>query len=42
MPDEPIDSAATPKDPDAPEIAAADAERASREAANDDHSDGEP
>lgn len=42
MPDQPIDPAATPEDPDAPEIAADDAgasaaaERASNEAANDD------
>ncbi|WP_156459722.1 hypothetical protein [Brevundimonas sp. Root1279] len=42
MPDKPIDPAATPEDPDAPEIAADDAgasalaERAAREAANDD------
>jgi hypothetical protein len=44
MPDQPIDPAATPDDPNAPTIAADDAgasaaaERASREAAND-HSD---
>ena len=42
MPDQPIDPAATPQDPNAPTIAAADvgatalAERAAREAANDD------
>lgn len=42
MPDRPIDPAATPEDPNAPTIAADDAgataaaERASREAANDD------
>lgn len=42
MTDQPIDPAATPKDPDAPEIAADDAgasaaaERASKQAANDD------
>ena len=42
MPDQPIDPAATPEDPDAPVIAADDAgasaaaERASNEAANDD------
>jgi len=48
MPDHPIDPAATPQDPDAPTIAADDvgataaAERASREAANDDEGmDGE-
>jgi len=41
--DQPIDPAATPDDPDAPEIAADDvgataaAERASKAAANDDH-----
>ncbi|WP_156389315.1 hypothetical protein [Brevundimonas sp. Root1423] len=45
MPNEPIDPAATPEDPDAPEIAADDAgasaaaERASKEAANDDEQD---
>lgn len=44
MPDKPIDPAATPEDPDAPQIAADDAgasalaERAASEAANDDHS----
>lgn len=42
MPDQPIDSTATPEDPDAPEIAADDAgataaiERLSKQAANDD------
>jgi hypothetical protein len=42
MPDQPIDPAATPGDPNAPTIAADDAgasavaERAAREAANDD------
>lgn len=42
MTDQPIDPAATPEDPDAPEIAADDAgasaavERMSRQAANDD------
>ena len=42
MTDQPIDPAATPEDPDAPEIAADDAgasaavERASKQAANDD------
>ena len=42
MTDQPIDPAATPADPDAPEIAADDvgasaaAERASKQAANDD------
>lgn len=47
MPNPPIDPAATPEDPDTPEIAADDAgasaaaERASKEAANDDHSDDE-
>lgn len=48
MTDQPIDPAATPEDPDAPEIAADDAgasaavERMSRQAANDDagHGDG--
>lgn len=45
MPDRPVDPAATPEDPDAPVIAADDAgataaaERASREAANDDDRD---
>jgi hypothetical protein len=45
MPDKPIDPAATPEDPDAPEIAADDggasamAERASKQAANDDQAD---
>lgn len=45
MPDRPIDPAATPEDPDAPEIAADDAgasamaERAFKQAANDDQSD---
>lgn len=45
MPDQPIDPAATPEDAVAPEIAAADvgataaAERASKQAANDDHVD---
>ena len=48
LPNPPIDPAATPEDPDTPEIAADDAgasaaaERASREAANDDHSDDAP
>ena len=48
MPNPPIDPAATPEDPDTPVIAADDAgasaatERASREAANDDHSDDVP
>ena len=43
MTDQPIDPAATPEDPNAPEIAADDAgasataERASKQAANDDH-----
>lgn len=43
MPEQPIDPAATPEDDAAPEIAAADggatavAERASKQAANDDH-----
>jgi hypothetical protein len=48
MTDQPIDPAATPEDPDAPGIAADDAgasaiaERASKEAANDDEGvDGE-
>ncbi len=48
MTDQPVDPAATPEDPDAPEIAADDAgasaiaERASKEAANDDEGvDGE-
>ena len=49
MPDQPIDPAATPEDPNAPTIAADDAgasalaERAAREAANDhgDDDDGE-
>ncbi|NJC41560.1 hypothetical protein GGQ87_001818 [Brevundimonas alba] len=42
MTDQPVDPAATPEDPDAPEIAADDvgasaaAERASKQAANDD------
>ncbi len=42
MTDQPIDPAATPEDPDAPEIAADDAgasavaERAAKQAANDD------
>ena len=42
MTDQPVDPAATPEDPDAPEIAADDvgasaaAERASKHAANDD------
>ncbi|MFJ6023416.1 hypothetical protein ACIQC9_02295 [Brevundimonas sp. NPDC092305] len=42
MPDRPIDPAATPEDPNAPEIAADDAgasaiaERVAKEAANDD------
>lgn len=46
MPDQPIDISATPEDPDAPEIAAADAgataaaERASKRAANDDEAEG--
>ncbi|WP_292097440.1 hypothetical protein [Brevundimonas sp.] len=46
MPDQPIDPAATPEDPDAPEIAADDAgataaaERASKQAANDDQARG--
>ena len=45
MPDNPIDPAASPEDPDAPEIAADDvgasaaAERASKHAANDDGTD---
>ena len=45
MPDQPIDPAATPEDASAPEIAAADAgasaaaERASKQAANDDQTD---
>ncbi len=44
MPDQPIDPAATPEDPAEPEIAASDAgasaaaERASKQAANDDRS----
>lgn len=43
MTDHPVDPAATPEDPNAPEIAADDAgasaaaERASKQAANDDH-----
>ena len=43
MTDQPVDPAATPEDPNAPEIAADDAgasaaaERASKRAANDDH-----
>jgi len=43
MTDQPVDPAATPEDPNAPEIAADDAgasaaaERASKQAANDDH-----
>lgn len=47
MPDQPIDPAATPEDPAAPEIAAADvgataaAEHASKRAANDDQVEGE-
>jgi len=48
MTDQPVDPAATPDDPDAPEIAADDAgasavaERVSKEAANDDEGvDGE-
>ena len=48
MTDQPIDPAATPEDPNAPEIAADDAgasaiaERAAKQAANDDdHADGE-
>ena len=47
MPDQPIDPTATPEDPAAPEIAADDvgataaAERASKQAANDDQADGE-
>ena len=46
MPDQPIDPAATPEDPAAPEIAASDAgataaaERASISAANDDQAEG--
>jgi len=45
MPDQPIDPAATPEDPDAPEIAADDAgasaaaERAFKHAANDDQAE---
>ena len=45
MPDQPIDPAATPEDGAVPEIAADDAgataaaERASKEAANDDHAE---
>ena len=45
MTDQPIDPAATPEDPDAPEIAADDAgasaaaERMSRQAANDDQNE---
>ena len=47
MTDQPIDPAATPAEPDAPEIAADDvgasaaAERAGKQAANDDNEDGE-
>lgn len=47
MPNEPVDPAATPEDPDTPEIAADDAgasaaaERASKEAANDDEAEDE-
>jgi hypothetical protein len=47
LPDQPIDPAATPEDPAAPEIAADDvgataaAERASKQAANDDQDDRE-
>ncbi|MCS6622735.1 hypothetical protein N0B44_07425 [Roseibacterium beibuensis] len=47
MTDQPIDPAATPTDPDAPEIAADDvgasaaAERGSKQAANDDGEAGE-
>ena len=47
MPDRPIDPAATPEDPDLPEIAADDAgasaiaERAAKQAANDDGHAGE-
>lgn len=47
MPDQPVEPVATPQDPDAPEIAADDvgataaAERASRQAANDDQTDAE-
>ena len=43
MTDQPVDPAATPEDPNAPEIAADDAgasaaaERAAKQAANDDH-----
>ena len=43
MTDQPVDPAATPRDPNEPEIAADDAgasaaaERASKQAANDDH-----
>jgi hypothetical protein len=46
MTDQPVDPAATPEDPDAPEIAADDAgasaiaERASKQAANDDEGEG--
>ncbi|MDP1914002.1 hypothetical protein [Brevundimonas sp.] len=46
MPDDPLDPAASPEDPAAPEIAAADvgasaaSERASKQAANDDQADG--
>jgi len=47
MPDQPIDPAATPEDDNAPEIAADDAgasaaaERAAKQAANDDNREGE-
>jgi hypothetical protein len=47
VPDQPIDPVATPEDPAAPEIAADDvgataaAERASKQAANDDQADGQ-
>ena len=47
MTDQPVDPAATPEDPNAPEIAADDAgasaaaERAAKKAANDDDLDGE-
>jgi hypothetical protein len=46
MPDQPIDPGATPEDPNAPEIAADDAgataaaERAAKQAANDDDNTG--
>lgn len=47
MPDHPVEPVATPQDPDAPEIAADDvgasaaAERASKQAANDDQTEGD-